>query len=422
MEQGPQARPRAAVGPIAACSAATHRYQRPNAKPEPVQVPEPDAVSQVSDWFRQCYDTAPECVWHAPGRVNLIGEHTDYNDGFVLPFALGAGTLAAAGRRDDRMLELHSQQEPGAGATMRVSELTPGAVSGWAAYPAGVVWALRQAGYDVQGARVAIGSNLLRGAGLSSSAALECAVIMALTELYQLDAARPELAALARRAENDFVGIPTGIMDQSASLLCEAGHALLLDCRSGEMSEVPLDPPAAGLTLLVTDTRARHALADGRYGARRRDCEAAARALGVASLREITDASELAGRLTDPVLYRRARHVVTENERVVQTARLLRAGQFGEAGTLLWQSHRSMRDDFEISWPQADVTVDAALAAGALGARMTGGGFGGCVIALLSAERADQVRASVSAAFTARGWPQPQFLDAVPAGGASRVG
>jgi galactokinase len=340
----------------------------------------------------------------------------------VLPFALDAGTLAAAARRDDRILELRSLQEPGAGATVRVSELTPGAVSGWAAYPAGVVWALREAGHDVQGARVAIGSNLLRGAGLSSSAALECSVIMALTELYQNDVARPELAALARRAENDFVGIPTGIMDQSASLLCEAGHALLLDCRSGETSQVPLDPPAAGLTLLVIDTRARHALADGQYGARRRDCQAAARALGVASLREIADVSELAGRLQDPVLYRRARHVITENERVVRTARLLRAGEFGEAGTLLWQSHRSLRDDFEVSWPQADVTVDAALAAGALGARMTGGGFGGCVIALLSAEHADQVRASVSAAFTVRGWPRPQFMDAGPAGGASRVG
>jgi galactokinase len=354
--------------------------------------------------------------------VNLIGEHTDYNDGFVLPFALGMGTLAAAARRDDRMLELRSLQEPEAGATVRLSELKPGAVSGWAAYPAGVVWALREAGHDVQGAQVAIGSDLLRGAGLSSSAALECAVIMALAELYQLDAGRPELAALARRAENDFVGMPCGIMDQSASLLCQPGQALLLDCRSGETSGVPLDPPAAGLSLLVIDTRARHALSDGQYGARRRECEMAARALGVASLREITDASELAGRLGDPVLYRRARHVTTENERVVQTARRLRAGEFGEAGTLLSQSHRSLRDDFEISWPQADVTVDAALAAGALGARMTGGGFGGCVIALLPAERADQARAAVSAAFTARAWPQPQFLDGVPAGGASLVG
>jgi galactokinase len=404
-------------------------------------VREPDQAGQVSAWFRQSYGIAPECVWHAPGRVNLIGEHTDYNDGLVLPFALGRGTLAAAARRGDGVLELCSMQAPGAGVTVRVSELEPGAVTGWAAYPAGVAWAMREAGLDVGGARVAIGSDLPRGAGLASSAALECAVIMALTDLYHCDraqaqaevqaqarpgrtefAARSELAALARRAENDFVGMPCGIMDQSASLLCEAGHALLLDCRSGQATAVPLDPAAAGLSLLVIDTRARHALADSQYGARRRDCQAAARALGVASLREITDAFELAGRLSDPVLRRRAAHVVTENQRVAQTARLLQAGQLSAAGPLLSQSHQSLRDDFEVSWPQADVTVDAALEAGALGARMTGGGFGGCVIALLPAERAAQVRAAVGAAFAARSWPQPEFLDAGPAGGARRVG
>ena len=384
-------------------------------------MPEPDQVGQVCAWFRQCYDIAPECMWHAPGRVNLIGEHTDYNDGLVLPFALGMGTLAAAARRDDGVLELRSMQAPGASVTAAVSELEPGAVTGWAAYPAGVAWALREAGQRIGGARVTIGSDLLRGAGLSSSAALECAVIMALTELYGLELARPELAALARRAENDFVGIPTGIMDQSASLLCEAGHALLLDCRSGETSSVPLDPAGAGLSLLVIDTRARHALGDTQYGARRRECEAAAQALGVAALRDITDASELTGRLSDPVLLRRARHVITENQRVVRIARLLRDGQLAEAGALLCQSHLSLRDDFEVSWPQADVTVDAAVTAGAAGARMMGGGFGGCAIALLPTAHAAAVRAAVCAAFAARGWPRPQFLDAVPAAGARRV-
>jgi galactokinase len=385
-------------------------------------VPEPDQAGQVSAWFRRNYGIAAQCVWHAPGRGNLIGEHTDYNDGLVLPFALGLGTLAAAARRTDGMLELRSLDSPGGDVTVRVSELEPGAVTGWAAYPAGVAWALREAGQEVGGACMAIGSDLPRGAGLSSSAALECAVIMALTELYEVDLPRPELAALARRAENDFVGVPCGIMDQSASLLCEAGHALLLDCRSGETSSVPLDLPAAGLTLLIIDTRARHALADTEYGVRRRECEAAARALGVAALRDVSDVFELTGRLADPVLLRRARHVVTENHRVMQTACLLRDGQLGEAGALLLQSHASLRDDFEVSWRQADVTVDVAVTAGAVGARMMGGGFGGCVIALLPAAEAAHVRAGVSAAYAARGWPQPEFLDAVPAAGARRVG
>jgi galactokinase len=381
----------------------------------------PDQAGQVCAWFRQDYGIAPGCVWHAPGRVNLIGEHTDYNSGLVLPFALGMGTLAAAARREDGVLELRSMQAPGASVTVTVSDLEPGAVTGWAAYPAGVAWALREAGQRVGGARVAVGSDLLRGAGLSSSAALECAVIMALTDLYGLELPRPELAALARRAENDFVGIPTGIMDQSASLLCQAGYALLLDCRSGQASPVPLDPAGAGQSLLVIDTRARHALGDTQYGARRRECEAAARALGVASLRDIASASELAGRLSDPVLLRRARHVVTENQRVARVAGLLRDGLLVEAGALLCQSHQSLRDDFEVSWRQADVTVEAAVTAGAAGARMMGGGFGGCVIALLPVARAAAVRAAVCAAFATRGWPPPGFLDAVPAAGARRV-
>jgi galactokinase len=396
----------------------------------------------VAGWFTECYAAGPDCVWHAPGRVNLIGEHTDYNDGFVLPFALGQGTLAAAARRDDDVLELRSMQARADGASLRVSELEPGSVPGWAGYPAGVAWALREAGYAVGGARIAVDSDLLRGAGLASSAALECAVLMALAQLYELRLTRPEAAALARRAENDFVGMPCGIMDQSASLLCEAYHALLLDCRSGASSAVPLEPAAAGMSLLVIDTLVRHELAASAYAARLRDCQAAARALGVASLREVTDSrdqaaslpgpagslpdqpgslSSLAASLADPVLRRRARHVISENERVERVAYLLRAGQLAATGVLLTQSHRSLRDDFEVSWPQADVAVDAALAAGAAGARMTGGGFGGCVLALVPAQRAAPVRTEVSAAFAARGWQQPAFLDAVPAGSAQRI-
>jgi galactokinase len=378
-------------------------------------------VTGAAGWFAECYGTEPEGVWHAPGRVNLIGEHTDYNEGFVLPFALGQGVRAAVSRRADELLELCSRQVPTSPVTVPLSKLAPGTVVGWAAYPAGAAWAILEAGYPVGGASIAIDADLERGAALSSSAALECATALALTELPGLSVPRPELAALARRAENEFVGVPTGIMDQSASLLCRAGHALLLDCRSGQASDVPLDLEAAGLMLLVIDTRVRHALADGRYAARRRACEDAARVLGVPSLRDVTDDPAAVEQIADPLLRRRARHVVTENARVLETARLLRAGETGRCGPLLTASHVSLRDDFEVSWPQADVAVDAALASGALGARMTGGGFGGSVIALAEAGQADGIRAAASAAFAARGWPPPRFLDAQPSDGARRL-
>jgi galactokinase len=370
--------------------------------------------------FRDIFGAAPEGAWHAPGRVNLIGEHTDYNEGFVLPFALSRGTLAVAGRRGDGVLELHSRQVPGGGVTIPPGVLAPGAVAGWAAYPAGVVWAMRAAGHPVGGVSMVFDSDLPRGAGLSSSAALECAVALALTDLHDLAVPRSELVTIAQRAENDFVGVPCGIMDQSASLLCRAGHALLLDCRTSESAQVPFDPAAAGLELLVIDTGARRELADGDYASRRGECEQAARALGLRSLRDVADVTELS-RLADPVLRRRARHVVTENQRVIETVALLRAGRLGQAGALLAASHMSLRDDFEISWPEADLTVTAAAEAGALGARMVGGGFGGSVIALVPAADSAGVRACVAAEFGRRGWPPPQFLDARPSAGAHRL-
>jgi galactokinase len=381
----------------------------------------PGPADQAADWYAECYGAEPEGVWHAPGRVNLIGEHTDYNEGFVLPFALSQGVRAAASRRGDGVLELRSRQAPGQPAAVPLTALAPGSVTGWAAYPAGAAWALAKTGLPIRGTSVAIDADLERGAALSSSAALECATALALTELHELRVPRPELAAIARRAENEFAGIPTGIMDQSASLLCQAGHALLLDCRSGETSDVPFDLPAAGLVLLVIDTRVRHALSDGRYAARRRDCEEAARALGVSALRDVTDDPGALDKIGDPVLRRRARHVITENHRVLATVGLLRAGDIAGCGPLLSASHRSLRDDFEISWPQADAAVDAALAAGALGARMTGGGFGGSIIALAQARTSAHVQASVRDAFARRGWPRPRFLEALPSAGALRL-
>jgi galactokinase len=372
--------------------------------------------------FGERFGGSPEGVWRAPGRVNFIGEHTDYNEGFALPFAIPAGVYVAGAARDDGLLALSSRQQGGAVVTVPLGALAPGQARlvGWAAYPAGMAWALRSAGHRVGGASLAIDADLAAGAGLSSSAALECAAGLALASLYRLGVPRPELAALGRRAENDFVGVPTGLMDQLAVLLGQAGHALLLDCRSGAVAPVPLDAAAAGLALLVIDTRAHHELTDGGYAARRRSCEDAARALGVRSLRDVASVGEV-GRLSDPVLRRRARHVVSENRRVLDTVELLRGGQLGRVGPLLTASHASLRDDFEVSWPEADAAVEAAIGAGAQGARMTGGGFGGSVIVLAPAGAAAGVADAVASAFARRGWRAPATMSTQPSPGASRL-
>jgi galactokinase len=371
-------------------------------------------------FFTERFGRDPEGTWFAPGRVNLIGG-PDYNEVFVLPFALGAGVGASASRRSDRQLALISRQFGGEPVVLDIDALEPGSVTGWAAYPAGVAWALRQAGYLAGGADLAIDADLPAGAGLSSSAALECSVALALTELYQVEVPRRELADLARRAENEFAGAPTGIMDQLAALLGRAGHALLLDCRTGTTEAVPLDPAAAGLTLLIIDTRARHALGDGQYGHRRQACEAAASRLGVRSLRDVVGDPGAPARLADPALRSVCEHVIAENGRVLRAAGLLRAGDLAAVGDLLTASHRSLRYRFRMSWPQADAAVEAAIDHGALGARMTGGGFGGSVVALVPAGREAAVRAAVSSRFGQQHWPVPHYLAAVPSDGARRV-
>jgi galactokinase len=379
-------------------------------------------VARVAAAFRERFGAEPEGVWAAPGRVNVIGEHTDYNGGFVLPIALPLTTRAALGRRSDGRLALASLQHPGADVELDLSDLTPGTPPGWGGYAAGVVRALGAA----DGLTIVVDGDVPAGAGLSSSAALSCSVALGLRDLLGVELSREQLVDVARRAENDHVGAPTGILDQSASLLCRAGAALFLDTRDRRREQVPFDLAAAGLALLVVDTGQTHAHADGGYGHRRRECETAAARLGVRLLREVTGVDELAplddrsdeGRM----LLRRARHVVTENARVLELVGLLRAGADPRAiGRILTAGHASLRDDFEVSTPLLDASVEAALEAGAHGARMVGGGFGGSAIALVDTATAGDVTEALAARFAAEGHRPPRVFSAVPSEGAHRL-
>ncbi|MCC2278438.1 galactokinase [Streptomyces sp. ET3-23] len=352
-------------------------------------------MTTTAENFRTVYGKPPAGVWAAPGRVNLIGEYTDFNDGFVMPFALPHCTRVAAAPRTDGRLRLYSRDAQG-GVTEEPR--------GWAAYPAGVAWALREAGLPVGGADVYVESDVPVGAGLSSSAALEVATALALTELYDAGLPGPELARLAQRAENAFVGVPCGIMDQMASACCRAGHALHLDTRDLSMRQIPLALEQWGLRLLVIDTRVKHELGDGAYAARRAGCESAARRLGVRALREVA-CGELQAALGELPAAERplVRHVVTENDRVERVAALLAAGDSRAAGPLLTEGHASLRDDFRVSCAELDVVVETAVKAGALGARMTGGGFGGSAIALVDGADEERVTKAVTEALgTAR--------------------
>ncbi|MFF4851525.1 galactokinase [Streptomyces sp. NPDC001194] len=384
-------------------------------------------MSGTADGFHRLYGAAPEGVWAAPGRVNLIGEHTDYNDGFALPFALPQRTEVAVARRPDRTLRLHSADIPSGVVTLALDRLhsarPPEGPESWAAYPAAVAWALLDAGLPVGGADLHIRSDVPTGAGLSSSAALEVATALALTDLYGIPLTRPELAALARRAENAYVGVPCGVMDQMASACATEGHALHLDTRTLEQLHIPFDCAAAGLRLLVVDTRVKHALGDGAYARRLASCHGAAAALGLPALRDLPyeDLEPALARLDDPVLRRRARHVVTENQRVVRVEELLRAGRLRETGPLLTEGHASLSEDYEVSCPELDLAVATARAAGAYGARMTGGGFGGSALALIDADAEAAVTRAVTEAFVAAGFTPPRVMSAAPAAGAERI-
>jgi galactokinase len=358
--------------------------------------------------------------------VNLIGEFTDYNDGYVLPIALPYSARAATSRRTDGIARVASAQRGEGGRPVFVeaplAELRPGA-NGWASYVLGVIWALREAGAELGGVDINIDSDVPIGAGLSSSAALECSVALALCDLHDLPLSRQELAGLAQRAENEYVGVPTGIMDQTASMRCQAGHALFLDTRSLEVVQVRFELERAGLTLLVVNTGVKHALGNSAYAERRRDCLRAAEELGVPTLRDVapeTMAVALA-KLSDPVVRKRARHIISEQGRVLEVVRLLEAGRPAEIGPVLTAGHRSLRDDFEVSCAELDTVVDVSGATGALGARMTGGGFGGSAIVLVEIAAAEAVSTAVTGAFSIRGFPVPEIFTVLASQGAARL-
>jgi galactokinase len=381
-------------------------------------------AARVIEAFASTVGDDPAGCWAAPGRINIIGEHTDYNDGYVLPIALRRGVIVAASKRADRTMLASSLQKDGVPIRVGEDQLRPGAVPGWGAYPAGIVWELRRAGHDIGGVNLVLDGDIAIGGGLSSSAALECAVALACVDMFSLDVSRNDLAQVARRAESEFVGVPVGIMDPSASLLCQSGQALFLDTRTLESEQIPFDLASAGLGLLVIDTRAAHRLADGAYANRRAACEEAARILNVPALRdvELADLDAALDQIEDPTIRRRVRHVVTENARVLMVVDLLRQGRIDAIGPLLNASHESLRDDYEVSSPELDAAVDAALAAGALGARMTGGGFGGCAIALTAASAMAEVAAATESAFDRLEFRQPHVFAASAADGAHRVG
>ena len=371
----------------------------------------------LANTFTTLFSGNPEIICEAPGRVNLIGEHVDYCDGFVMPFAISDRTYAAISRRPDRKIRITSVQRRNEIFETSLDDLKPSAEGKWERYICGVIWAFGEK--ITNGLDILVDGHVALGAGLSSSAALECSVAFGLNELFETKLTLAQLAKLAQRAENEYVGMPCGIMDQSVSLMAQAGSALLLDCRDLSTEQIPLDLASAGLELLIIDTRAHHALVDGGYAERRASCESAASKLGIKALRDcsIVQLEDSRTKLSE-LEYMRAEHIVNDIARVHECVDRLKNNDFVAVGNILTKSHASLRDLFEISCPELDLAVATSLANKSLGGRMIGGGFGGSAIALFKIEDINQAKQAIAAAFKASGFKEPRFFTSLPSAGA----
>ena len=372
-------------------------------------------MNSIEEKFLETFGEEPDLVASAPGRVNLIGEHIDYSEGFVLPFAIKDRTLVAARKRDDSTVRVASAQRRNKIVTVDIKDVKPGLKGEWERYALGVLWSMGvKSGVDLL-----IDGHVPLGAGLSSSAALECSVATAMNHLFDLGFNLEELARLTQKAENQYVGVPCGIMDQSVSLMATNGFALLLDCRDLSTRNIPFDVASHGLELLIIDTQAHHALTDGGYAERRASCESVAAKLHVKSMRELTIAQLDSSRnQLSETQYIRARHAITEMKRVLDCVEALSSGDFVNVGQLMNQSHLSLRDDYNVSCPELNTAVEASLAAGALGSRMVGGGFGGSAIALIQASKTSETISAVEKAFADRKFKAPRFFTSLPSQGA----
>ena len=375
-------------------------------------------MSSIEEKFLETFGAEPDLVAAAPGRVNLIGEHIDYSEGFVLPFAIKDRTLAAARKRDDSIVRIASVQRRNKIVTVDVKDVKPGLKGEWERYALGVLWSMGV----TSGVDLMIDGHVPLGAGLSSSAALECSVATAMNHLFDMGFSLEELARLTQRAENQYVGVPCGIMDQSVSLMATNGFALLLDCRDLSTRNIPFDVASHGLELLIIDTQAHHALTDGGYAERRASCESVAAKLSIKSMRELTmEQLDSSRHLITETEYIRARHAVTEMKRVLDCVEALSVGDFVKVGQLINASHVSLRDDYTVSCPELDTAVDASLAAGAMGSRMVGGGFGGSAIALIQASKTTQTIRAVEKAFADKKFKTPRFFTSLPSQGAELI-
>ena len=375
-------------------------------------------MSNIARKFVDTFGQTPEIIAAAPGRVNLIGEHIDYSDGFVLPFAIADRTYAAIRRRADRLVRVTSMQRQNKVMSVNIDSLKPGLKGGWERYVLSVIWAMEiKSGVDVM-----VDGNVPLGAGLSSSAALECSVATALNGIFSLGFDLQTLARLTQKGENEYVGVPCGIMDQSVSLMAQAGSALLLDCRDLTSRNVSFDVATSGLELLIIDTQAHHSLTDGGYAQRRESCDSVVDKLSVRSMRELSlEHLNASRKLISETEFIRARHAVTEIARVFDAVNALETRNFYELGRLLNASHASLRDDYNVSCPELNTAVDAALSAGALGARMIGGGFGGSAIALIKASHVQETTNAIEKAFVHSKFKSPRFFTSLPSQGAQII-